>query len=137
VTLAQAILDEMSQRGVTARVDGEILRLRPREALDDDLLARIREHKPEIIHALAAIPPMPKGIRLVEWKLKEPPVAIEVCSVVVDTDRFARTTLEQLGTALTQPKRWVGWTIPQLIDRLAQVGVRVAFDASAFVERKA
>jgi len=49
---AQAILDEMSQRGITARVDGEILLLKPREALDDDLLARIKEHKPEILEVL-------------------------------------------------------------------------------------
>jgi hypothetical protein len=44
---------------------------------------------------------------------------------------FARTTLEQLRIALAAPKRWVGWTIPQLIDRLAQVGVRVALESAA------
>ena len=73
MSLTQAILDEMSQRGVTARVDGATLRLKPREALDDDLLARIKEHKPEIIRALAAIPPMPEGVRLVNWEPKPAP----------------------------------------------------------------
>jgi hypothetical protein len=126
VSLTQAILDEMTQRGVTARVDGETLRLKPRQALDDNLLARIKEHKPEIIRALATIPPMPEGIRLVKWNLKEPPVAIETCAVVTDPALFARSTMEQLRTALARPKRWIGWSVLQLIDRLAQVGVTVA-----------
>jgi hypothetical protein len=81
----------------------------------------------------AMIPPMPPGISLVAWKLKEPPVAIETCAVVVDTVLFAKSTLEQLRIALTQPKRWVGWSIPQLIDRLAQVGVRVALETTSNV----
>lgn len=124
---AQALLDEMAQRGVTARVDGEILRLKPRAALDDDLLARIKEHKPEIIRVLA-IPPMPPGVRLVAWELKEPPIEIETCAVVTDSALFARATLEQLRAALANPRRWVGWSVPQLIDRLAQVGVCVALE---------
>jgi hypothetical protein len=72
------------------------------------------------------------GVRAVEWKLKEPPVAIETCAVVTDTALFARSTLEQLRIALEQPKRWVGWSIPQLVDRLAQVGVRVTIEDSKF-----
>jgi hypothetical protein len=68
------------------------------------------------------------GICVVEWILKDPPVAIETCAVVTDTALFARSTLEQLRIALTQPKRWVGWSVPQLVDRLAQVGVLVALE---------
>jgi hypothetical protein len=66
--------------------------------------------------------------RLIEWKLKERPIAIEACATVTDSDLFARTTLEQLRTALTEPKRWVGWTISELIERLAKVGVIVALE---------
>jgi replication factor C small subunit len=44
----------MAQRGITVRVDGERLLLSPRKALDDDLLARVEEHKSEIMSALAA-----------------------------------------------------------------------------------
>jgi hypothetical protein len=68
------------------------------------------------------------GIRLVEWRLKEPPVLIECASVVVNPPLFARTTLAQLGTALANPTRWVGWTVEQLIDRLAAVGVVVILE---------
>jgi hypothetical protein len=72
---------------------------------------------------------MPSGVRLVEWNLKEPPVAIETCAVVTDSAQFARSTLEQLRTALAQRKRWVGWSVAQLIDRLAQVGVTVVLES--------
>jgi hypothetical protein len=71
---------------------------------------------------------MPSGVRLLTWNLKQPPVAIETCSVVIDPALFASSTLEQLRIALENPKRWVGWTVPQLIDRLAQVGVIVALE---------
>src|SRR5437660_384400 len=71
---------------------------------------------------------MPPAVRLVGWNLKQPPVALETCSVVTDCVLFARTTVEQLRTALDQPKRWVGWSVAQLIDRLAQVGVIVAVE---------
>jgi hypothetical protein len=50
---------------------------------------------------------------------------IETSAVVVNPALFAQTTLEQLTTALASPERWIGWSVPQLIDRLAQVGVFV------------
>ena len=74
-------------------------------------------------------PRMPTGVLLLGWNLKKTLVAIETCAVVTDTALFARSTLEQLGTALAQRSRWVGWSIPQLIDRLAQVGVTVKLAA--------
>jgi hypothetical protein len=75
-----------------------------------------------------AAPPMPPHIRLVEWNPKEPPIAIDTCSVVVDVPLFIKTTLEQLSAALTNHKRWVGWSVPQLADRLQQAGVVVEWD---------
>jgi hypothetical protein len=73
-------------------------------------------------------PTKPLRIRVVEWNLKEPPIAIETCTVVTGPARFASTTLAQLRAALANPGRWVGWSVPQLIDRLAQVGVTVALE---------
>lgn len=75
------------------------------------------------------IPAMPPGVRLLEWNPKEPPVAIESCSLVVNTTLFAKSTLNQLRIALAQPKRSVGWSVAQLVDRLAQVGVRVVLES--------
>ena len=80
------------------------------------------------------IPIVPVGVRLVKWNLKEPPVAIDTCSIVLDSELFARTMLEQLRLALANPKRWVGWSVPQLVDRLAQVGVTVALENEKSLE---
>lgn len=132
MSLTQAILDEMCMRGVTARVDGETLRLKPREALDDDLLARIKEHKPEIIRALATIPPMPKGVRLVRWEPKPVPIALTRVGIVTDVSKFVTMTLLELQAAMAG-KRWQSghWTARDLVDRLEQVGARVEIEVKA------
>ena len=52
MTEAVAILTELQRRGVIVTVEGDILCLKPRRALDDTLLARIREVKPAILEAL-------------------------------------------------------------------------------------
>jgi hypothetical protein len=86
-----------------------------------------------VIEVLAEVEDMGVALRfvkLIRWNLKSPPVAIETCVVVTDPALFARTTLEQLRTALAQPQRWVGWSVTQLIDRLAQVGVLVMVGAA-------
>jgi hypothetical protein len=52
VTEAVAILTELQRRGVIVAVEGDTLCLKPRRALDDTLLARVREAKPAILEAL-------------------------------------------------------------------------------------
>jgi hypothetical protein len=72
-------------------------------------------------------PSMPKGVRLVRWEPKPAPVAIDVCSVVVDVSKFME--LRDLNSRINFP--WTikgGWTIPQILDRLAQAGVEVEID---------
>lgn len=88
----------------------------------------LRAHRDDVLRWVEereSICPMPPGVRLVRWGPKEAPVAIESCSVVVDVPLFIRTTLEQLGRALRNPKVWAGWSVPQLVERLRQVGVKV------------
>jgi hypothetical protein len=41
---------------------------------------------------------MPKGVRLLQWPPKVPPVAIESWSVVTDVPQFIQTTLGVLAT---------------------------------------
>lgn len=77
---------------------------------------------------IAAAPPMPPHIRLVQWNPKKTPIAIDSCTVVVDVALFIKKTLEQLNTALTDDQHWVGWSVPQLTDRLRQAGVVVELD---------
>jgi hypothetical protein len=95
-------------------------------------VAFLRAHRDEVsafLRERANSPAMLPGAHLVSWNLKEPPIAIEVCSIVTNSVLFARTTLEQLRIALAHPKQWVGWSVPQLIDRLAQVGVMVEIES--------
>jgi hypothetical protein len=53
MTGAAEILSELHKSGVTVMVDGDILILKPKRLLNEDLLARVRDLKPHIIRALA------------------------------------------------------------------------------------
>jgi hypothetical protein len=122
------IVSRLEESGGTLVLDGNRIRysVPSADAEAQALLAELRKRRSEIAAFLRdrqAIPEMPPGVRLIQWTLKEPRVAIETCSVVTDPALFARTTLEQLRAALLQPKRWVGWSVTQLIDRLSQAGV--------------
>lgn len=129
------VLGEVEAVGIELRLDGERIRIRFPEPQQRDELAEqvafLRAHRDEVAEFLrerTAIPEMPDGVRLVKWNLREPPVAIETYAVVTDPALFARTTLVQLKVALANSKRWVGWSVPQLMDRLAQVGVVVEME---------
>lgn len=128
------IVSRLEQNGGTLVLDGNRIRysVPSEDAEARALLTELRKQRENVrafLRARAVIPAMPPGVLLIGWNLKEPPVAIETCAVVTDSALFARTTLEQLRKALAQPKRWVGWSVPQLIDRLAQVGVLVALES--------
>ena len=120
--------------GATFRLDGEKVRVWYTNEQNRDELAQqvsfLRSHREEVAAFLRIRATMPPGIHLIAWKLKEPPVALDSCSVVTDPAKFARTSLEQLRIALAQPKRWVGWSVPQLIERLGKVGVAVALEST-------
>jgi hypothetical protein len=129
------VLSELEAVGIGLRLEGERARIWFPDSHQREQLAGqvtfLRAHREEVIEFLRmrhSVPVMPPGVRLIRWNLKQPPVAIETYAVVTDPGLFARSTLEQLRTALTQPKRWVGWSVPQLIDRLAQVGVIAAVE---------
>ena len=129
------IVSRLEEAGGVLELAGSHIRYRVPSGNSEirNFLAELRRRRSEVMAFLKtrnAKPQMPAGVRLLEWNLKKPPVAIETCAIVTDTALFAHTTLEQLRTALTQPKRWVGWSVPQLIDRLAQVGVTVALEST-------
>jgi TubC N-terminal docking domain len=52
VSAAVEILWELQRRGVSIRAEGDALKLKPRGALDNPLIERVREHKPEILATL-------------------------------------------------------------------------------------
>jgi hypothetical protein len=68
---------------------------------------------------------MPKGVRLLQWAPKGPPVAIGSWSVVTDVPQFIQTTLGQLQAAMAGENWLAGnWSVRELVDRLEQVGVK-------------
>lgn len=52
MTQAAEVLCELQRRGVSVAADGDTLCLKPRGALDETLLARVRQVKPAIMEAL-------------------------------------------------------------------------------------
>lgn len=83
-----------------------------------------------------ACPAIPKGIRLIRWEPKPVPVAIDVCSVVVDLPKFIESELRALDSRLNNPCTiHGGFTVPQMLDRLAQAGLEVELDPKGGVSK--
>lgn len=59
MSAAGEILSELAARGVTVRAVGDVLKLRPADALDSALLERVKAHKPEILTALRRVQGQP------------------------------------------------------------------------------
>jgi hypothetical protein len=140
-TTAWESVAEAEALGIRFRLIGDRIRATlPGEHPDRlaDVIERLRANREEVAELLqkrATVPTMPQGVKLVVWNPKEPPVAIETCSVVVDVSLFIRSTLAQLGAALENEKRWLGWSVPQLTDRLRLVGVVVEVETILSVSR--
>jgi hypothetical protein len=124
------VITEAAVLGVKLRLDGrkiqaavprgQMARFRP---MVEGLRAN-REELRRVLQQQTTLPNMPAGVRLIEWNLKQPPVLIESNGIVIDPNLFGRRTLEDLGCALSNDA-WVGWSVPQLGDRLRQVGIVV------------
>jgi hypothetical protein len=133
------VVSRLEEAGGSLVLDGKHIRYRiPKDSPEAQAVIEVvKLQKQALITYLrsrAVVPMMPPGVHLISWNLKEPPVAIEVCSIVTNPDLFARTTVEQLRTALAQPGRWVGWSTEQLVDRLAQVGVVVETESNGGIQ---
>jgi hypothetical protein len=130
MTTAERVLERIEAAGGVLALEGQHIRCRLPVAARD-LIDDLRVHKGKVLTLLRRrneIPPMPPGVRLVQWNLKELPVCLEVYSIVTDPTKFARSTLGQIQRLLENPRAKIGWSMPQLIDRLAQVGVIVALE---------
>ncbi len=130
------LLSEAEAQGITLRiVGGKVKASLPGAAkpMLEPMLERLRAHRDEILSALrqrSSLPPLPQSVRLVSWNPKEPPIALERCSIVTDVHLFISSTLEQLDAAL-KGNTWLAgnWSVRELLDRLEQVGVVLAVEA--------
>lgn len=87
----------------------------------------IRDRLPEL--ALPTCPALPKGVRLIRWEPKPAPVAIDVCSLVVDIPEFIHGELRALNSRLNDPGTIRGgFTVWQMLDRLARAGLVVELE---------
>src|SRR5437879_13797707 len=69
-------------------------------------------------------PALPLGVRMVRYEPKPPPVAIDVCSVVTDVEKFIQAELRELDARLHRPvKIRGGWGVFSIIVRLRPVGI--------------
>ncbi len=133
------LLQHAELLGVRFGFEGEKLKV----GLPDDPEAQaavdeLRAHRDDVLRLLQereAVPPMPPGVRLVEWQPNPAPVLIEHWNVVCDTHLFIRRTLEQLGHALTWERgddksRWLAGhrSSRELQDYLSQVGCVVEIE---------
>jgi hypothetical protein len=109
--------------GKGSRLPGSLQAERPARPPSNAIPDRVPELAP------STSPAMPKGVRLIRWELKQTPVAIDVCSVVVDIPKFIERELRALDSRLNNP--WTihgGFTVPQMLDRLAQAGLEVELE---------
>jgi len=140
------ILETLRSLGVTVTVigaDRDRLWLEPADKIPADMVPRIKAEKPAILEALreqaepavrpaeptyawpsTAVTRPPFEITKDEF-IKDGPVRLSNHEVVVDTFKFAMSTLGQLRKLLDNPKAKVGWTAPQLLERLKAVGLTV------------
>jgi hypothetical protein len=135
---AQQLLERIHAAGGTLTLKGDRIVVEvPEDAtpLLDELRA-VRDEAYRLLHEAEAIPELPSGVRLVEWRPKPTPVMITYWAVVTDLQAFIRSTLRQLDHALAweagdEKHRWLAgnWSVREHIDRLEQCGVIVKVES--------
>lgn len=99
------------------------------ETHSDEIIENTRMTPVPKVPKLAEIPQMPNGVRLVHWDPQPAPAAIDICSVVLNIPKFIKTELQALDSRLNNPQTiHGGFTVPQILDRLAQVGLIVTVE---------
>ena len=79
-----------------------------------------------VADALPLPPNLPNGVRLLLYAPKKPPVALEECSIVTNVELFIQSSLADLDCRLNHAdEKRLGRSIPQILDRLQQVGLLI------------
>ena len=125
---APEILEAIQNLGGSLVLSGERIQyVLPDSALW--LVTELREKRDKLIELLRqneTPAPMPPGVRLLKWKPKNPPIAIVRMGIVSNVDKFIGATLRELRARLEGRDFPTGnWSLPELVDRLEQVGVCV------------
>jgi len=81
--------------------------------------------------ALPECPPLPLGVRLIRYRPKSPPVAVQPCSIVTDVDKFIRAYLCDLKFRLEHPDAYACASLREILAKLAEVGLELALEVPA------
>jgi hypothetical protein len=72
----------------------------------------------------AVLQALPAGVRLVRYDPKTPPIGIDICTVVIDLEKFLETELHELNARLHSPIQIRGgWGVFTILARLRQAGL--------------
>ncbi|HLG98240.1 MAG TPA: hypothetical protein VKX49_18130 [Bryobacteraceae bacterium] len=90
----------------------------------------IRAPEPAPVSLSAECPyPLPEGVRLVRYEEKTPPIAVTVCSVVVDIPKFIRRLLAELDARLHCPIQIkAGDSVFELLSKLSDCGLELRLE---------
>ena len=97
--LAMEVLREVSEASGTVRLEGEMLRLWAPEPLPDELRARLRQHKAEIVALLSAAEPA-------SHMSPESPAVCDVAGLPREITEGVRAILSADGAQGIPPQRW-------------------------------
>jgi hypothetical protein len=127
MTSAEQVIERIEAVGGVLDVrEGRIRCRLPEDAAH--LLDDLKAHKSEVMTFLIKrdIPPMPEGVRLLEWNPKRAPVLLTTASVVTEVDQFIADTLAKLGAALRSKQGpAINRKLRELVDGLEQCGIVV------------
>ena len=127
------VVTKVEAAGGAFRLDGEKVRVwYPDDECREELagqIAMLRDQRVEVaayLKARRAVPPMPEGVRLVQWEPKPAPIALTRVEIVTNVSRFVTMTLLELKAALAG-KRWLAGnrSVRELIERMEECGVVV------------
>jgi len=90
-----------------------------------DAVRSLLYKQPPGVYAPAGCPPVPSGVRLKKHAPKSPPVLVQPWSVVTDVEKFIAACLRDLDWRLKHPKAYAAPPLPEILSKLAEVGVEV------------
>jgi len=120
----------------------------PEEVREDmrPILDKLRQKRDEVckllykqasgIPAPPGCPPIPAGVRLKKYAPKPGPVLIAPWSLVAHPDQFIAACFRDLDWRLKHPKSYAAPPIPQILAKLAEVGVEVELEAGGLAAGK-
>jgi hypothetical protein len=143
VTELLETVHEFESRGGEFVLDGERVHVKyPPDLLDvfAPILATLRANRQQVemlirerhgVPAPPEPPALPRGVRLIRYAPKEPPVAVAPVSIVTNVDKFIRHHLAELDARLNHSIQIRGGgSVFEILAKLAEVGLELRLEWS-------